>query len=668
MIKNLGIRGKLNLFTVLLVGVVSLFVAIVVLYQNYQGRLEDLHAQSVADATLLQRTLLDPLRLDDDFMVYQLITAASKSLGSGTVNALQFIVLLDDAGKVLSSSSPALLPMNSSFEQNRHEFKLIGNSLSILETDSRPQLHKLSGSREFYVLAPVGEYGVKYANLLLHYSTKPLIDSFAKNTVEILFIIIVISMVLMIFSQLILRQLLHPFKALNEKMLAMSARHNLNINKDGNSGDEIKQLEDTYQQMEIQLKALEESRDRAEEDLRNMNVELELRVQHRTAEVEIARDEAERASNAKSDFLSSMSHELRTPMNGILGFSQVLKYDETLSELHKESVEEIISAGEHLLALINEVLDLAKIESGRIDLSLEPVDLNHVFKECMKLISVMATNRKISVTHSDLNGIVVRADRTRLKQILINLLSNAVKYNRDGGSVHLYTKVTETGRIQVLVSDTGKGISAENLKSLFVPFNRLDAEMSNIEGTGIGLTITRRIIELMGGSVDVDSTPGSGSIFWIELPVDSMPETANSGETIQTLKAEHEGKYLVLYIEDNPSNLRLMSKILGQRKHIHLLTAHTPDLGIELANARHPDLILLDVNMQGLDGYQVLSIFKANEDLRNIPVIAVTANAMPRDIEKGKKAGFNDYLVKPVEVTRLYGLLDEYLKLDEIDQ
>jgi PAS domain S-box-containing protein len=377
-----------------------------------------------------------------------------------------------------------------------------------------------------------------------------------------------------------------------------------------------------------------------------------------------ARDEADRANRAKSEFLSSMSHELRTPMNAILGFGQLMEYDATLSDEHQDNVREILKAGHHLLELINEVLDLAKVESGRIDLSLEPVEVYPIIEECLSLVGTLAGKRDIQLKHNGLEGAAVRADRTRLKQVLLNLLSNAIKYNREGGSVKLEVQPEGTDRLRIRVTDTGPGIPAERLEELFEPFNRLDAGATEIEGTGIGLTITRRIVELMGGAVDVESEPGVGSSFWIELPLESMPGSDHADAPPDRAASEPHAEavqHTVLYIEDNPSNIKLVAQILGRRPHIHLITAHTPELGIELALARHPELILLDINMPGMDGYQVMKVLKANASLRVIPIVAVTANAMPRDIERGKTAGFADYLTKPLDVGRFQKIVDACL-------
>ncbi len=395
-------------------------------------------------------------------------------------------------------------------------------------------------------------------------------------------------------------------------------------------------------------------RDEAGKPLRMLGVVQDIHDRKRAEmELVLAKEGADRANQAKSDFLSSMSHELRTPMNAILGFAQLLEYDDTLDQDQQDSVHEIIKAGNHLLALINEVLDLAKVESGQLSLSLEPVALGPVVEECLSLIHPLAQKRSIRIRHAGLEHVQVRADRTRLKQVLLNLLSNAVKYNRDGGEVELKIQTEGSDRLRVLVSDTGNGIPAERLSELFEPFNRLDAEGTEVEGTGIGLTITRRIMELMGGSIEAESEVGVGSTFWLELPLEDethSDEPAEQQDGLQQASEAAERQHLVLYIEDNPANLKLVANILGKLPHIHLLSAHLPELGLELAQSRQPDLILLDINMPGMDGYQVLRILRQNPALAEVPVIAVSANAMPEDIKRGMEAGFTDYMTKPIQV------------------
>ncbi len=379
-----------------------------------------------------------------------------------------------------------------------------------------------------------------------------------------------------------------------------------------------------------------------------------------------ARDQAERANEAKSDFLSSMSHELRTPLNAILGFGQLMEHDGALPAEHQDNVAEIMKAGQHLLELINEVLDLAKVEAGRIELSLEAVDLWQVVSECQTLVQPLATARGIGLEVMAEGQPGLLADRTRLRQVLLNLLSNAIKYNRQGGRVWVQAEPRPGDRLRVWVNDSGAGISPAGLERLFQPFSRLDAENSAVEGTGIGLTITKKIVELMGGSVGVESQEGVGSRFWVELPLacESVAAGTQRPETDAPDGAGPEAQTgTVLYIEDNPVNIKLVSLLLQQQRRgrVRVVTAHTPGMGIELALAQRPDLILLDINMPEMDGYQVLQVLKADPGLRHIPVVALTANAMPRDIERGREAGFADYLTKPLEAQRLLQMVDRHL-------
>jgi len=390
----------------------------------------------------------------------------------------------------------------------------------------------------------------------------------------------------------------------------------------------------------------------------------------------VARDEAERANRAKSNFLASMSHELRTPLNSILGFAQLMDYDATLPQPHKDNVQEILGAGRHLLQLINEILDLAKVESGRTALDMEPVEVDTVVQECLHLVSGAADLRHIALAYEPLPGAAVLADRMRLRQVLLNLLSNAIKYNAMGGSVKVQLQEVTPGYLRVVVQDTGAGIAAERLGELFLPFSRLGAEGSGIEGTGIGLSIARRIAGMMGGTVGVESKVGVGSRFWIELVRETLPDpvtgpgpdpntawpTVNGPAVVDALVPGAEAAPCrILCIEDNLVNLRLVVKILARRPHIEVLAAETPAQGIALALAHRPALILLDINMPGMDGFAVLEVLKADPRLAGIPVVAVSANAMASDIERGRVAGFSDYLTKPLDVRRFHAVVDHWL-------
>ncbi len=380
-------------------------------------------------------------------------------------------------------------------------------------------------------------------------------------------------------------------------------------------------------------------------------------------ELRLAKEDAERANRAKSEFLSSMSHELRTPLNAILGFAQIMDFDDTLGAEQKARLAEISRGGHHLLKLINEVLDLAKIESGTVTLAPEPVIVGDVIDECWRLLNPLAVARELVVHKKVPAGAMVMADRIRLKQVLLNLLSNAIKYNRVKGEIGIRVALQGPDKVRVEVRDTGPGIAPERLKDAFKPFNRVGKGQKEGEGTGIGLSITEQLVVLMGGAVGVQSELGAGTEFWFELPlhVQDTVEVMAEPEPPEALTGPDGALYRVLCIDDNPVNLRLITQILAKRPNIAVITAPTPGLGIQIALAQKPDLILLDINMPGMDGYQVLDVLKTYSRTKNIPIVAVTANAIPRDIEKGGTVGLDAYLTKPLDVRTFLATVDQFL-------
>lgn len=385
-------------------------------------------------------------------------------------------------------------------------------------------------------------------------------------------------------------------------------------------------------------------------------------IKDRTNSLVIAEKQAKQANQAKSEFLSSMSHELRTPLNAVLGFSQLLEMDD-LKTNQKELLSEIVRAGGHLLDLINAVLDLSKIESGQMDLSIESVELQSVVRECHTLIKPLADDKKITLNFSIESEQTVQTDRVRLKQVLLNLLSNAVKYNEDGGSVELYYVLKGTNKAQIYVKDTGKGILEKHRDKIFQPFNRLGQEGGDIEGTGIGLTITKDLLELMGGSIAYQPNFPKGSCFIVEVPLENVTNIkVEPQESVTAVKEEvkQTANKKVLYIEDNPANLKLVAEVLSQRKEINLFTAHEPYLGIEMAKVGEPDLILLDINLPGLNGYEVLDILKAEPQFINTPMIAISASTMNEDFAKAKKSAFDEYITKPIDIKTFLAVIDKY--------
>ena len=380
---------------------------------------------------------------------------------------------------------------------------------------------------------------------------------------------------------------------------------------------------------------------------------------------------AEKANLAKSNFLSSMSHELRTPLNAILGFAQLMESGSPLpTPSQQRSIAQILKAGWYLLELINEVLDLALIESGKLSVSPESVSLAEVIQECETMIEAQALKRDINVTFPKFDiAYFVKVDRTRLKQAVINLLTNAIKYNCIGGTVVVTCIVNAPGRIRISVQDSGEGLSAEKIAQLFQPFNRLGQEMGGPEGTGIGLVTAKRLIELMDGKIGVESTVGKGSVFWIELNLTNERQhviDATQSVTIAPMKSQDGGQLrTVLYVEDNPANLMLVEDLIARQPDIHLLSATDGNKGIEIARASLPDMILMDINLPGISGIQALHILREDTATAHIPVVALSGNALPRDIKRGLEAGFFRYLTKPINVNEFMKTLDATLKFSK---
>jgi PAS domain S-box-containing protein len=378
------------------------------------------------------------------------------------------------------------------------------------------------------------------------------------------------------------------------------------------------------------------------------------------AAVEGARAEAEQASHAKSEFLSRMSHELRTPLNAVLGFAQLMELDATTDD-QRESAGMILTAGRHLLELINEVLEISRIEAGVLTLSPEAVSLADVLSECLALIAPQAGQRRVELVDRDGAGRFVHADRQRLRQVLLNLLSNAVKYNFEGGSVTVEVTAAGADRVRVSVTDTGPGINPEALGRLFEPFERLGAETHDVEGTGLGLALSLGLVEAMGGTIGVQSTPGEGSTFWIELDTADAPVVATAereGDEDRSMPA-HASTGTLLCIEDNPSNIRFLERALARRPGIRLLTEAQGKTGVEVAAEQQPGLILLDLHLPDLPGDQVLARLRSDPRTKGIPVVVVSADASASQIRRLREAGARDYMTKPIDLLQLMSLLDE---------
>lgn len=418
-------------------------------------------------------------------------------------------------------------------------------------------------------------------------------------------------------------------------------------------------------------------REKSENELNQHKNHLEELVAKRTLELEETKKEAEKANRAKSSFLSSMSHELRTPLNAIIGFAQVLESDPTdhLTQNQQESVGHILKSGDHLLELINEILDLSQIEEGRIPLSIAPIQLDKAITEALKIIQPTAEKFKVSIVNKVSNEpgteVYILADCLRLKQILLNLLSNGIKYNRPGGMVTIEVISNENDH-QIIVQDTGIGIRKEDADALFEPFNRLGAQAMDIEGTGIGLTITKRLVEVMEGSLNILSTPGEGTTVTVTMPAGKgTPGIQADSAVIRELPRERKTRndqITVLYVEDHFVNVKLVENILNRRPGIRLVVASNGRQGIELANKELPSLILMDINLPDISGVEVFRHLKMNEATARIPVVGVSADAMLDVVDRRKMEGFHDYLTKPFRIDHFLGIIDSIIDTRSTDQ
>jgi signal transduction histidine kinase/ActR/RegA family two-component response regulator len=412
--------------------------------------------------------------------------------------------------------------------------------------------------------------------------------------------------------------------------------------------------------------------------LRVEAVEREMALQRSGAELrkakeqaEIAKEQAEMANRAKSSFLSSMSHELRTPLNSIIGLAEMFDRGMlgNLQQEQREPVGHILSGGRHLLTLVNEVLDLARIEAGETKLEITTLDINPLIADVVTLTRPLAFKRGISIHHNCHDKTYIKADSARLRQVLLNLLTNAVKYNIDGGSIFITLQPAKSG-VRISVTDTGRGILENQHSQLFQPYQRLGAEQTAIEGTGLGLFITKHLVEAMGGSIGFKSEAGVGSSFWIELPSTGFASSTDAVSVLTDLQhaTNHRASVWgrVLYVEDNLSNQSLMRHIIKQLPNVELLISECAEAGLAIIREAQPDLVLMDINLPGMSGLEALIAIRSDPNTSTIPVIAISAIAMPNDVAAGLHAGFLAYFTKPLDVTGLLSKIRESLVSKEL--
>jgi signal transduction histidine kinase/ActR/RegA family two-component response regulator len=426
------------------------------------------------------------------------------------------------------------------------------------------------------------------------------------------------------------------------------------LGADGDLAYVIHRVEDVTEFVRLEERGTQQQR---------RNDRMEAEILRRSRELQEANRQLRAADAAKSEFLSRMSHELRTPLNAILGFGQLLQLDE-LSDQQHDSLAHMMSGARHLLALINEVLDIAAIEAGGLQVSLEPVAVAEVVAEAVMLMRPLADQHGILLVGPDQPcADQVLGDRQRLKQILLNLLSNAVKYNRVGGSVELACDRVAAGRLRITVADTGPGIPPDALERLFVPFERLERDQGAVEGTGLGLPLSRRLAGVMGGTLELTTTINQGSAFWVELPLTERLAERVEVQPGRAALAQAQANpawpaLTVLYIEDNASNLDLVERVLSRLRDVTLIPAMRPQLGLDLAEEHHPDLVLLDLHLPDMPGEEVLRRLRANPNTADVPVVILSADARPSQIEHLLDQGARAFLTKPLDVKELLTLLD----------
>ena len=582
---------------------------------------------------------------------------------------IEYIVVIDFNNKLFASSVDlAVLP-----EELKNKNHLLCNSESAIKDHKFKLEEDVSGGRVYnYNNKKAYDYSHPFINNLpahIHFGLK---NSLYKESISAIrqysiFITIIISVIGAIVAFVLGKRISRPIENLSSMISLFGKTGNYESNEIKTTDKDILKLVSSFKIMlkdrknfELEISEYKDNLELLVEE-RTKRLEKEISQHQKTEEKLIQEKEiSDKANNAKSDFLSSMSHELRTPLNAVLGFAQLMEL-ENIESVH-DHTKEILKAGYHLLALINDILDLSKIEAGKLELSIEDVSWNVVVSECLILLTSLIEEKNInfSINVDKTSEFIVRVDRVRLKQATLNLMSNAIKYNENSGSVIVSFNLNNN-ILRMTVKDTGKGIPDDKQHKLFSPFERLDMDKDAIDGVGIGLVITKALVESMHGEIGFKSEYGLGSAFWLEFPLERIdkviPVNMSNDDidkkdtiAIKSKSFPFDGVRKILYIEDNPSNMKVVESILKKYSNIEFYPAYNPSEAFNILHKVLPDLILLDINLPEMDGYEVKKILDQTPEFKTIKVVGVSANAMSHDIEKAMISGFSDYISKPIEI------------------